>query len=331
MRLIVGTPDGVQVYRWLAGEYRAQLKAEAMPGHPATCLWATEGAVFCGTESGRLYVSRDRGESWAPRFRVPDGRAVRSVTGRHRGEVLYVGVEPAGVFASVDGGGTWEELEGLVALAPTEEWKGYGERRPHVETLAVDPLDEQRLYAGIEVGGAYRSEDGGRSWRPIHDGLYEDVHVLAADPIRVGRLYAATGGGLYVSEERGEQWIAPREPIGSAYCTAFRLSPEDPERDGPALLLATAAGTPGAWAESPGGAGPRLFVSHDGAASWSQRALWNPRGVRDGITGLAFDLEGPGRFFAATSGGEIHYAVDRDGEWIYVMGALPPVRALEVV
>ena len=331
MRLIVGTPEGVKVYRWLAGERRAQLKAEAMQGHPVTCAWATEGAVFCGTGTGRLYVSRDRGESWAPRFRVPEQRPVQAVSGRHRGEVLYVGVEPAGVFISTDGGGSWEAMERFAALEQSEAWKAYGDRQPHVQTLAPDPLDEERLYAGVEVGGAYRSEDGGRTWRPIHDGLYEDVHVLEADPIRTGRLYAATGGGLYVSQERGEEWIAPRPPIGPAYCTAMRLSPEDPERDGPAMLLATAAGPAGSWGESEAGAAPRLFLSHDGANSWSEKALWDSRGVRDGITALAFDLEGPGRFFAGTSGGEIHYALEEEGGWVYVTGALPPVRTLAVV
>ncbi|MDP2480971.1 MAG: hypothetical protein Q8W51_09645 [Candidatus Palauibacterales bacterium] len=331
MRLIVGTPEGVQVYRWLAGERRAQLKVEAMQGHSVTCAWATEGAVFCGTETGRLYVSRDRGESWAPRFRVPGQRPVQAVSGRHRGEALYVGVEPAGVFISTDGGGDWEEMESFAALEKIEDWKAYGDRQPHVQTLAPDPLDEERLYAGVEVGGAYRSEDGGRTWRPIHDGLYEDVHMLEADPIRTGRLYAATGGGLYVSQERGEEWVAPRPPIGPAYCTAMRLSPEDPERDGPAMLLATAAGPAGSWGEGTEGAAPRLFLSHDGANSWSEKTLWDPRGVRDGITALAFDLEGPGRFFAGTSGGEIHYALEEDGGWVYVTGALPPVRTLAVV
>jgi photosystem II stability/assembly factor-like uncharacterized protein len=331
MRLIVGTPEGVQVYRWLAGEYRAQLKVQAMRGHAVTCAWVADGAVFCGTESGRLYVSRDRGESWAPRFRVPDARAVRSVSGRHGGEILYVGVEPVGLFVSLDGGGSWEELEGLSALGEGEDWKAYGVRQPHVQTVAPDPLDEGRLYAGVEVGGAYRSEDGGRSWRPIRRGLNEDVHVIEADPIRTGRVYAATGGGLFVSHERGETWSAPRPPIGPAYCTALRLSPEDPGRDGPELLLATAAGPEGAWLERPDAAAPRLFVSHDGAVSWEERALWNPRGVRGGITALAYDIEGPERYFAGTSDGEIHYAVQEGGGWVYVLGSLPPVRALEVV
>lgn len=331
MRLIVGTRQGVQVYRWLAGEHRAQLKVEAMKGHPTTCAWATAGAVFCGTETGRLYVSRDRGESWAPRFRVPDARPVRAVSGRHRGEVLYVGVEPAGVFISTDGGGHWEEMEGFAALEASESWKAYGDRHPHVQTLAPDPLDEGRLYAGVEVGGAYRSEDAGHSWKPIHQGLYEDIHVLEADPIRTGRLYAATGGGLFVSQERGDEWIAPGPPIGPAYCTALQLSPEDPEKDGPALLLATAAGPPGSWSEAETGAAPRLFVSHDGANSWTERSLWKPQGVRDGITGLAFDLDGPGRFFAGTSGGELHYALEEDGGWVYVLGALPAVQSLTVV
>jgi len=331
MRLIVGTPEGVQVYRWLAGERSAQLKVEAMEHHPVTSIWAAEDAIFCGTETGRLYVSRDRGDTWAPRFRVPDGSAVRSVSGRHGGEILYVGVEPAGIFVSTDGGGEWKEMEHLVNLGRRENWKDYADRSAHVQALAPDPLDESRVYAGIEVGGAYRSDDGGSTWKPIHMGLSEDVHVMAADPTRPGRVWAATGNGLFESDDRGADWEVVDERLAGAYCTAFRLHADDPERDGPALIVATATAAETAWGERESGAEPRLFESSDGGATWRERSLWAALAIRDGITGLAWDLAGPGHFFAGTSGGEIHYSLAADEGWVYVQGALPPIRALEVV
>lgn len=331
MRLIVGTPEGVQVYRWLAGERSAQLKTEAMAGHPVTCAWATEGAVFCGTETGRLYVSRDRGDSWAPRFRVPDGRAVRSVSGRLGGDILYVGVEPAAVFASVDGGGEWTELEDLTAVGRREKWKDYADRQPHVQTLSPDPLEEGRLYAGIEVGGAYRSDDAGRTWKAIHEGLNEDVHVLVADPTRNGRVWAATGGGLFVSDDRGNAWEETESPIGAAYCTAFRLLPPASERDSARLVLATANVAEVAWGEPDTEAAPRMFESENGGETWRERPLWAALVIRDGITALGFDLDGSGRYFAGTSGGELHYSLERSEGWVHVQGGLPPVRALAVV
>jgi hypothetical protein len=68
---------------------------------------------------------------------------------------------PGGVYVSFDGGGTWEpQNEGL----PVDE--------AHLsELLTYHPSDPQTLYVstvrgGYEVG-AYRSADGGRSWRLI--------------------------------------------------------------------------------------------------------------------------------------------------------------------
>ena len=54
----------------------------------------------------------------------------------------------------------WRELESFRAMEPTEEWRGYADRLAHVQTIQVDPHADRRLYAGVEVGGAYASTIG---------------------------------------------------------------------------------------------------------------------------------------------------------------------------
>src|SRR5262249_47618988 len=64
-----------------------------------------------------------------------------------------------------------------------------------VRGLAIDPLDSDTLYAGTNGGGVFRSEDAGKSWLPLNDGL-TDLHVgaLAIDASG-SRLHAVTESG----------------------------------------------------------------------------------------------------------------------------------------
>ena len=96
----------------------------------------------------------------------------------------------------------------------------------------------QRLYAAVEVGGVLRSEDGGASWALVagSDGdpdlsgppeplIYPDVHDLAVHPSDPDLVVAATGGGLYRSDDGGATWAL----LYDCYCRALWLDPDDPD------------------------------------------------------------------------------------------------------
>ena len=63
--------------------------------------------------------------------------------------------------------------------------------------LAIDPLDPNRWWVGIEVGGVLTSTDAGASWSCVAPGDDPDVHVLVGHPGRPGVLYATTGLGRF--------------------------------------------------------------------------------------------------------------------------------------
>jgi photosystem II stability/assembly factor-like uncharacterized protein len=275
-----------------------------------------------------LFRSEDRGERWERVVADLDGRFVRALARHPRNpEILFAGTEPAALFVTRDRGASWEELSDLRVLGVKERWRSYGDRQAHVETVACDPHDPQRLYVGIEIGGVYRSDDGGASWVSINEGIFDDVHHLAVDPREGARIYAATGGGLFVSSARGLHWERHPEGPGSLYCTRLAvLGPGDPLHEGGStrLFVATTAGPPSTWRS---GAEPRLWSSTDAGVSWASLAL---PGLRDrsGFTALGRSPAGQDAGWIGTGSGNLYHGRVRGGGWTRVLFGLRPVRAI---
>ena len=118
--------------------------------------------------------------------------------------LLWVGTDDGLVQTSPDDGGHWNK----VTPAGLPEWSTISMIEPShydagVAYVAVDrhKLDDIAPYA-------WKTADGGRSWKPITDGLPPGavVHVVREDPVRRGLLYAGTELGVFVSFDDGAQW-----------------------------------------------------------------------------------------------------------------------------
>ncbi|MCU0635452.1 MAG: glycoside hydrolase, partial [Gemmatimonadaceae bacterium] len=85
-------------------------------------------------------------------------------------DTVYAGVEDAALFRSTDGGASWHELSGLRGHGSGPQWApGAGGMCLH--TILIDPTQHDRLYVAISAAGAFRSDDGGATGRPITQGL----------------------------------------------------------------------------------------------------------------------------------------------------------------
>ncbi|MBI2922124.1 MAG: hypothetical protein HYY18_13815 [Planctomycetes bacterium] len=81
--------------------------------------------------------------------------------------VLYAGTAPAGLFRSGDDGKTWEPVEGLNGHPTRKQWMpGFGGMCLH--SIQLDPANAKRMYVAISAAGAFRTDDGGKSWKPIN-------------------------------------------------------------------------------------------------------------------------------------------------------------------
>lgn len=87
----------------------------------------------------------------------------------------------------------------------------------YMQNVVVCPTVPDRLYAYVDVGGVYRSDDGGKSWRMMHGGLpggdgYYSVRGLWVSPQDPQRVVIAVGNqwtrnhGLFLSRDGGITW-----------------------------------------------------------------------------------------------------------------------------
>jgi photosystem II stability/assembly factor-like uncharacterized protein len=85
-------------------------------------------------------------------------------------DTVYAGVEDAALFRSTDGAKNWHELAGLRGHGTGPKWQpGAGGMGLH--TILLDPKNPQRIFIAISAAGAFRTDDAGKTWKPINHGL----------------------------------------------------------------------------------------------------------------------------------------------------------------
>ena len=131
--------------------------------------------------------------------------------------VVYAGVEDAGLFRSTDGAASWQELSGLRGHGTGPKWQpGAGGMCLH--TILLDPSNPDRIYIAISAAGAFRTDNGGKSWKPINKGLVSDfmpnptaevghcVHHVAMHPSRPNTLFMQKHWHVMRSDNAGDNW-----------------------------------------------------------------------------------------------------------------------------
>ena len=178
-----------------------------------------------------------------------------------------------GILRSTDDGETWAPRnKGLRADWPLDNPEvGYC-----VHCLVMSPTDETRMYQQNHVG-MHRSDDGGKSWTEITEGLptefgfaaathphdRDTFYVIPLDPGH-GRTMPDGQAAVWRTQDAGESWQAMRQglPQQDAFVGVLREGMAIDSYESPGVYFGTSTG--------------QVFASLDEGDSWTQLADYLP-------------------------------------------------------
>jgi photosystem II stability/assembly factor-like uncharacterized protein len=305
-------------------------------------ILAGKTSFFWGT--GVIY-SDDLGQTWvepeAPNLRFPDdidasikqAWQVAPATASEP-ETVYVGVEPAALFRSTDGGTTFEIVRGLWDHPHRATWQpGGGGLCLH--TILADERDPNKLTVAISTGGVYRSDDAGESWRASNQGIRADfmpedkrypeygqcVHKVARDAANPDTLFLQNHGGLYRSDDYAATW----QDIGNGVPSDFGFPiVAHPHKSGTAYCIPNGDAF-NRWTPE---ARCRVYRTSNGGQSWEALECGLPQKdayitvLRDAFTS---DEHDPAGLYFGTRSGELYASYDDGERWETLAEHLPPV------
>ena len=154
---------------WGTSGMYSETRVWALASHPER-----PDELLAGTDSG-IYRLDIPAAKWTQLPSEMDSLCIWSVArSPHDPDLILAGTRPPAIFRSTDGAKTWERVKApLPETCPAV-------LRPRVTRILFDPDDPDLVFAGLEIGGVWRSTDGGKSFENASAGLVsEDIHDVA--------------------------------------------------------------------------------------------------------------------------------------------------------
>ncbi len=291
-----------------------------LEGKSVRCLAAdpcNPTIVYAGTQGNGVLRSEDRGKTW--RAAGMEGQIVKSIAiCRADSRVIYAGTKPPAIYVTRDSGQTWTERESFRRLRRWFWFTPAEAGDPYVMGLAVSPTDPNLVIAGVEVGGTFRSADGGQTWQGHLKGTSRDCHSLRFHPTNGNWVYQAGGGWpAGVSADGGLTWKQPLRGLSwSLYGMAVAADPADPDvwyvSAAPHAVFPQLHKMPrGHW---DGEANAFLFRKR-GAGRWERWSGGLPQPLDHMAYALVTDPESPGHLYAGLSNGDVWHTADYGDHW----------------
>ena len=252
-------------------------------------------------------------------------------------DTVYAGVEDAAIFKSTDGGASWHEMAGLRGHGTGPHWQpGAGGMCLH--TIILDPSDPKRMWIAISAAGAFRTYDGGTTWKPINKGLHSQyipdpaaevghcVHHIAMNPKRPGVLFMQKHWDVMRSDDAGEQWREVSGNLPTDFGFAIDVNSNEPETIYVVPIKSDSE-------HFPLDGKLQVFRSRSGGNEWEALTKGLPQSncyvnvLRDA---MAVDTMDPCGVYFGTSGGQVYGSNDNGDSWMAIVHDLPSVLSVEV-
>jgi photosystem II stability/assembly factor-like uncharacterized protein len=252
-------------------------------------------------------------------------------------DTVYAGVEDAALFRTTDGGRNWQELSGLRCHTSGPKWQpGAGGMCLH--TIILDPRDAKRIFVAISAAGAFRSDDGGETWRPINRGLRSVgipdptaevghcVHRIAMHPSRPDVLFMQKHWDVMRSDDAGDEWREVSGNLPTDFGFPIDVHAHDPETIYVVPITSDEHHFP------PEGK-LRVYRSRSGGNEWESLTKGLPQKdcyvnvLRDA---MAVDSLDPCGVYFGTTGGQVYASANGGDAWTPIVRDLPSVLSVEV-
>jgi photosystem II stability/assembly factor-like uncharacterized protein len=252
-------------------------------------------------------------------------------------DMVYAGVEDAAIFATKDGARSWQELPGLRGHGTGPQWSpGAGGMGLH--TILIDKTNPNRIYIAISAAGCFRTDDGGKTWKPINRGLKSQyipdpnaevghcAHRIAMHPARPNVLFMQKHWDVLRTDDAGENWYEVSGNLPTDFGFPIEVNANEPDTIYVVPITSDSLHYP------PDGK-LRVYRSKTGGNEWEPLTRGLPQEncyvniLRDA---MAVDqLDSCGVYFG-TTGGQVYVSPDGGDNWQPIVHDLPAVVSVEV-
>jgi photosystem II stability/assembly factor-like uncharacterized protein len=252
-------------------------------------------------------------------------------------DTVYAGVEDAAMFRTTDGGKSWHELAGLRGHGTGPKWQpGAGGMGLH--TILIDPKNLDRIYVAISAAGTFRTDDGGKTWKPINQGLRSQfipdpkaevghcVHRIALHPSRPDVVFMQKHWDVMRTDNAGDEWYEVSGNLPTDFGFVIDVHAHEPETIYVVPIKSDSE-------HFPIDGQLRAYRSRTGGNEWEPLTKGLPQ--RDCYVNVLRDamavdrLDSCGVYFG-TTGGQVYCSADAGDTWAPIVHDLPAVLSVEV-
>lgn len=366
-RLLVGTRKGLFILERSSGKTWRKCATHFL-GDPIEMLLddPRDGSLYvtlAHEQFGlKMHASRDGGETWqeiaTPEY-PPQPEGVEDVDGMGRpvqwklqriwsletgsdsqSGLLWCGTLPGGLFRSTDGGASWELIRPLWDDPARKQWFGGGADFPGINSISVDPRDQDTIRVAVSCGGVWLTTDAGQSWSNqavgwraeymppdrSADPNIQDAHRMVQCKAEPDKLWVQHHNGIFRTTDGGTSWHEILQAGPSTFGFAAVVHPVHGD---------TAWFVPGVKDECRVPVDSQLVVTRTRDGGQSFETLGNGLPAADAYDivyrhAMDIDPEGDALAMGSTTG-NFWTSDDQGDHWQAVSSNLPPVYCVRFV